>query len=323
MFRDDDIKPSIKEMTGELIRAVGGSSISNGRVDEIASVTPIVNDTDAQFRVAIKDIGFDIKKQLGDDRPMLEFTDGRLGGVACEILDVTFIKNGVPSSPIDFRGNIDVDSGISESALLSTSNSIEAYTTVLGLKTDKQVIFGSALINTQYNLSFNINVKSEKGESTGTVDGYVPKSEMDDDYDIVPSTSRINGVVKIEVLDGNNTVLDTKEVTYGGVGEFDNIKYESKLLVDSTFTTLSNSSIYIKITVNQESFRTDGHYTYADNLTLYSDANSKIKLTAGILAPLEDPTLNGYILTLARNSDSPFILPDKITTASAGEHLVS
>lgn len=55
---------------------------------------------------------------------------------------------------------------------------------------------------------------------------------------------------------------------------------------------------------------------------MYSDANSKIKLVAGIKAPLEDPTLNGYILTLARNSDSPFVLPDKITTASAGDHFV-
>lgn len=94
IFRDDTIKPSIKEMTGEQIRAAGGASVSNGRIDEVVYVDPITNDKQASFLMSIKDIGFNIKDQLGDDKPMLEFTDGRLGGVSCEILNVFKTGNG-------------------------------------------------------------------------------------------------------------------------------------------------------------------------------------------------------------------------------------
>lgn len=93
IFRDESIFPSIETMTGEQIRAAGGSSSSTGRVDVIVSATPILTDAQPDFKINILDIGFNINDYLGE-KAMVEFTDGKLGGVQAEITNVKAITGG-------------------------------------------------------------------------------------------------------------------------------------------------------------------------------------------------------------------------------------
>lgn len=94
IFRDETIKPSIKEMTGEQIRAAGGSSASNGRIDVIVSSTPITSSDQADFQITIPDIGFNPNDYLSSDTLKIEITDGRMGGVDMEITKVVAITGG-------------------------------------------------------------------------------------------------------------------------------------------------------------------------------------------------------------------------------------
>ena len=94
IFKDETIKPSIKEMTGEMIRAAGGSSVTNGRVDVIVSSDMITDDDQGAFELTIPDIGFNPKNYLGDDTLMIEITDGRLGGVKLEVTAVIATTGG-------------------------------------------------------------------------------------------------------------------------------------------------------------------------------------------------------------------------------------
>ena len=94
IFRDENIKPSIKGMTGEQIRAAGGISASNGRVDVIVSSTPILMPEQPDFQITIPDIGFNMNNFLGDDTLRIEITDGRLGGVALDVTQVVPFVGG-------------------------------------------------------------------------------------------------------------------------------------------------------------------------------------------------------------------------------------
>jgi len=64
VFRDETIFPSLKEITGDLLRAAGVSSTAVGRVDEIIACSIVPNDTQSYFYVFIKDIGFNINECL-------------------------------------------------------------------------------------------------------------------------------------------------------------------------------------------------------------------------------------------------------------------
>jgi len=93
-FRDETVKPSIKNMTGEAIRAAGGDSISNGRVDQIISTELIeAGSTKADFKFEIPDIGFDINTVKGSG-VKIEITSGRMGGVALDVVHVIMSETG-------------------------------------------------------------------------------------------------------------------------------------------------------------------------------------------------------------------------------------
>lgn len=94
VFRDENIKPSIKGMTGEQIRAAGGASASNGRIDVVVSSTAILTPQQPDFKITIPDIGFNMNNFLGDDTLRIEITDGRLGGVALDITEVVPFVGG-------------------------------------------------------------------------------------------------------------------------------------------------------------------------------------------------------------------------------------
>jgi len=94
IFRDENIKPSIEGITGEQIRAAGGTSASNGRIDVIVSSTAILTPEQADFQITIPDIGFNMNNFLGDDTLRIKITDGRLGGVALDVTQVVPFVGG-------------------------------------------------------------------------------------------------------------------------------------------------------------------------------------------------------------------------------------
>ncbi len=97
IFRDETIYPSIENMTGDMIRAAGMNSITNGRVDVILWSEMIPEgSTQTEFSFEIPDIGFSILEYRGAEIPAIEITSGRLGGVKLSIVEggVTASDNG-------------------------------------------------------------------------------------------------------------------------------------------------------------------------------------------------------------------------------------
>lgn len=88
VFKDEEIYPSISGMTAEELKAAGVSTSATGRLDEIVYVEPIQREDQATFNVWIKDIGFDIKKQLTPTTALISMRDGNLGGYEFEITNV-------------------------------------------------------------------------------------------------------------------------------------------------------------------------------------------------------------------------------------------
>ena len=95
IFRDETIKPTIKGMTGEDIINKGGETTSRGPVDQILSTTQIVTETQTTFKVEIPDLSFMLSNYaIPGVSPMLEITDGVLGGRAFEIVGSVKSTNG-------------------------------------------------------------------------------------------------------------------------------------------------------------------------------------------------------------------------------------
>jgi len=91
IFRDETIFPSLKEITGDLLRAAGVSSTAVGRVDEIIACSIVPNDTQSYFYVFIKDIGFNINEHLvAGETAILSLIDSPtgLGGTEFTITNV-------------------------------------------------------------------------------------------------------------------------------------------------------------------------------------------------------------------------------------------
>lgn len=82
----EDIYPSIEEVTADDINDYGLISVATGRVDEIVKVGAITSDTQAAFKVWIKDIGFDINDYLTSETAIFAVKDGWLGGYEFEIV---------------------------------------------------------------------------------------------------------------------------------------------------------------------------------------------------------------------------------------------
>lgn len=94
VFRDETIFPSIENMTGEMIRAAGMISITNGRVNTILWSEMIPEGSkQTEFSFEIPDIGFSILDWLSPETPAIEITSGRLGGVKLSI-----VQGGVRAS---------------------------------------------------------------------------------------------------------------------------------------------------------------------------------------------------------------------------------
>lgn len=89
IFRDETIYPSIEGLTGEMIIATGGETISSGAVDQILSTDLITDPLQADFSFEIPDIGFNISDPAirGSESPAIEITSGRLGGVKLSIIE--------------------------------------------------------------------------------------------------------------------------------------------------------------------------------------------------------------------------------------------
>lgn len=96
VLRNDEIYPTIKGMTADQVTAAGYTlqALTEGNLDEIVAVSPVTSDTQAQFSVWIKDLGFDIMEQdetgkyvyLQSNSFTLAFTNSyALGGLEFEV----------------------------------------------------------------------------------------------------------------------------------------------------------------------------------------------------------------------------------------------
>lgn len=86
VFRDEEIYPSIHNVTGDDLRAAGIQTQAVGRVDEIVYMEPIADLTKATFNVWIKDIGFDVNDYKTGIPMALSMRDGWLGGNEFELI---------------------------------------------------------------------------------------------------------------------------------------------------------------------------------------------------------------------------------------------
>lgn len=79
----DDIYPSI-----------AGVSLPNiGRIDQIVSADKVTSDTQATFKIQIKDIGFDINDYLTNETAVVSIKSGVLAGYGFEIVQGGVVKN--------------------------------------------------------------------------------------------------------------------------------------------------------------------------------------------------------------------------------------
>lgn len=65
MGSNEKIHPTIKGMTAERLIAAGVPTASEGALDEVVSAEPVLEESQSQVVVSIKDIGFDINDHLG------------------------------------------------------------------------------------------------------------------------------------------------------------------------------------------------------------------------------------------------------------------
>lgn len=86
VFRDEDIYPSIHNVTGNDLRAAGIQTEAVGRVDEIVYMEPVSNPSQATFNVWIKDIGFDVNNYKTGVPMIVSMRDGWVGGNEYELV---------------------------------------------------------------------------------------------------------------------------------------------------------------------------------------------------------------------------------------------
>lgn len=122
----EEIYPSIEGMTAEQLKAAGVPCNSTGALDEIVSAEQMtdngvgeINEGETQttakpptFKVALKDLGFDINDHLTTETATLSFKTGMLGGRDFEIVGRKKIESGGKVTGYELELNRVYDDGI-------------------------------------------------------------------------------------------------------------------------------------------------------------------------------------------------------------------